>query len=140
VLAGIDGVAVAHLACHGHFRADSPLFSSLELADGHLHAHDLRNLRLAPELIILSACDLAVSRAFPGDELLGFAAALLDMGTRVVIASVTPVPDAQAKRLMLGLHRRLIAGMSAAAALADARTDMPEPVRGLDGFLCLGSA
>src|SRR5207249_5671123 len=57
-LAALDGAAIAHLACHGRFRADSPLFSSLELADGRLNVYELQRLRRAPELVVLSACDL----------------------------------------------------------------------------------
>jgi CHAT domain len=135
VLHALDGATVAHLACHGRFRSDSPLFSSLELADGPLSAYELQQLRRAPELIVLSACDLAVSDRHPGDELLGFGAALLDMGARTIIASVMPVRDALAKRLMLELHRRLIAGATPAAALAEAQAAVSpsEPA-----FVCLG--
>jgi hypothetical protein len=139
VLRALDGATVAHLACHGRFRCDSPLFSSLELADGPLNAYELQRLRRAPELIVLSACDLAVSDTHPGDELLGFAAALLEMGTRSIIASVVPVPDAPAKRLMLGLHRHLIAGASPAVALARAQAALPAGESALNGFVCLGT-
>jgi len=139
VLRALDGATVAHLACHGRFRSDSPLFSSLELADGPVNAYDLQRLRRAPELIVLAACDLAVSDAHPGDELLGFVAALLDMGTRSIIASVVPVPDAPAKRLMLGLHHQLIAGASPAAALAEALAALPASQSALKGFVCLGA-
>ena len=72
-LAALDGAAIAHVACHGHFRSDSPLFSSLELADGPLNVYELQRLRHAPEVLVLSACDLAISRLHPGDELLGVA-------------------------------------------------------------------
>ena len=47
VMRALDGATVAHLACHGHFRADSPLFSSLELADGPLNVYELQRLRRA---------------------------------------------------------------------------------------------
>src|SRR5262249_12197323 len=104
VMRSLDGATVAHLACHGHFRSDSPLFSALELADGPLNAYELQRLRRPPELIVLSACDLGSSDTRPGDELLGFAAALIGMGTRTIVASVLPVPDAGAKRLMITLH------------------------------------
>ncbi len=139
VLRNLDGAMVAHLACHGRFRADSPLFSSLELADGSLNAYTLQRLQRPPELIVLSACDLAVSDAGPGDELLGFAAALLDVGTRTVIASTVPVPDAPAKRLMVGLHRELVAGATPAAALARAHAALPRRDLALSGFVCLGT-
>ena len=133
-LAALDGAALAHIACHGHFRADSPLFSSLELADGLLNVYELQNLRHAPDVVVLSACDLATSDLHPGDELLGVAAALLAMGTRTIVASVVPVPDAAVKRLMLAFHRNLLAGHAPAAALARAQSRAS-----VAGFVCLGS-
>jgi hypothetical protein len=139
VMSALDGARVAHLACHGHFRADSPLFSALELADGPLNVYELQRLRRPPELVVLSACDLAVSAAAPGDELLGFAAALLGIGARTIVASVVPVADSAAKRLMLALHRELDGGATPAAALARAQAGLVgrDPV--LAGFQCLGA-
>jgi CHAT domain-containing protein len=133
-LAALDGAAIAHLACHGHFRADSPLFSSLELADGPLNVYELQRLRRAPEIVVLSACDLGLSQTHPGDELLGLAAALLGMGTRTVVASVVPVPDAAARRVMLAFHQHLLAGDAPAAALARAQARARTA-----GFACLGT-
>ncbi|HTU28745.1 MAG TPA: CHAT domain-containing protein [Solirubrobacteraceae bacterium] len=138
VLRALDGASVAHLVCHGRFRADSPLFSSLELADGPLNVYELQRLRRAPELIILSACDLALSDRRPGDELLGFAAALREMGTRAVIASVVAVPDAAVVRLMSRLHGLLADGRSAATALAIAQRELAPRTIELGGFVCLG--
>ncbi|HWH09642.1 MAG TPA: CHAT domain-containing protein [Solirubrobacteraceae bacterium] len=139
VMAALDGARIAHLACHGRLRADSPLFSSLELADGPLNAYELQRLRHAPELIVLSACDLAVSGAHPGDELLGFASALIGMGARTVLASVVAVPDAAAKRLMLAMHRHLVAGDGPALALARAQRALRPRESALAGFVCLGA-
>jgi CHAT domain len=138
-MAALDGATLAHLACHGHFRSDSPLFSSLELADGPLNAYQLQHLRRPPELIVLSACDLGTSDARPGDELLGIAAALIAMGTRTIIASVVPVPDAGAKRLMSTLHGHLAAGDAPAVALAKAQAGLRRGAHGQAGFVCLGT-
>ena len=132
-LAALDGAALAHLACHGHFRSDSPLFSSLQLADGPLNVYELQSLRRAPEIVVLSACDLAVSGVQAGNELLGLSAALLGMGTRTIIASVVPASDAATRRMMVDFHRRLGAGTSPAAALAGAQAKSKAA-----GFLCLG--
>jgi len=139
VMHALDGATVAHVACHGHFRSDSPLFSSLELADGPLNAYELQRLRHPPELIVLSACDLGTSDARPGDELLGFAAALIGMGTRTIIASVVPVPDAGAKRLMISLHSHLTAGDPPSVALATAQARLSPRGYGQTGFACLGT-
>jgi CHAT domain-containing protein len=132
-LAALEGAALAHVACHGRFRGDSPLFSSLELADGPLNVYELQGLRRAPELVVLSACDLALSDRHPGDELLGLASALLGMGARTIVASVAPVSDATAKRVMLAFHRNLAAGDGAAAALAKAQAGSATA-----SFVCLG--
>jgi CHAT domain-containing protein len=140
VMGALDGATVAHLACHGHFRSDSPLFSSLELADGPLNVYELQRLSRPPDLIVLSACDLAISDPRPGDELLGFAAALIGMGARTIIASVVPVPDAAARRLMIALHGDLTAGLSPAVALARAQQALRASESALAGFVCLGTA
>jgi hypothetical protein len=139
VLEALDGAKVAHLACHGRIRADSPLFSALELADGSLNAYELRELRLAPELVVLAACDLAVADARPGEELLGFAAALIEMGAGTILASVVPVPDAATRRLMTALHGRLAAGDSPAVALAKAQAALRPNEYPLAGFVCIGA-
>ena len=139
VMAALEGATIAHVACHGHFRSDSPLFSSLELADGPLNAYELQRLRRPPEMIVLSACDLGTSDTRPGDELLGFAAALIEMGTRTIIASVVPVPDSGAKRLMISLHGHLTAGDAPAIALAKAQTRLGAGRYGQAGFVCLGT-
>ena len=140
VMRALDGATIAHLACHGHFRADSPLFSSLELADGPLNAYELQGLSRPPDLIVLSSCDLAVSDTRPGDELLGFAAALIGMGARTIVASLVPVPDAGARRLMTALHRDLATGSSPAAALARAQGALRPADAALAGFVCLGAS
>jgi len=138
VLAALDGASLAHLACHGRFRADSPLFSSLELADGPLNALDLQGLRRAPDVLVLSACDVALSERHAGDELLGLSAALLAMGTRTIVASVVPVPDRAVRRLLLAFHSELAAGAAPATALAGAQAGLRGNSAALAGFVCLG--
>ncbi len=122
------GASLAHLACHGQFRADNPLFSSLELHDGALSVFELERLGRSPQQIILSACDAGLSAVHPGDELLGLAAALLRLGTTGIVASVLPVPDAATRRLMEALHAELAAGASLPAALSAARATL-DPTR-----------
>jgi transcription elongation GreA/GreB family factor len=143
VSSALDGASLAHVAAHGRFRSDNPLFSALDLADGPLTVYDLEGLRRPPHHVILSACDSGLSAVHPGDELLGLAGALLSMGSRSLIASVVPVPDAEARTLMVRLHRYLRAGMSPAAALTAARKHMdsadPHARAVATGFLCFGA-
>ncbi|MEU0253732.1 CHAT domain-containing protein, partial [Streptomyces sp. NPDC006184] len=125
VLAELDGAGLAHLAAHGTFRADSPLFSALRMADGPLIVHDFERLSRSPYRIILSSCDTARLASVGADELLGLVTALLPLGTAGVVASSAPVNDAAVVPLMLALHKGLGAGLSLAEALRDARTTLP---------------
>jgi tetratricopeptide (TPR) repeat protein len=125
VLDALDGAALAHIAAHGTFRADSPLFSSLRMADGPLIVHDFERLDRSPYRIILSSCDTGRLANVGADELLGLVTALLPLGTAGVVASSAPVNDAAVVPLMLALHKGLSVGLSLAEALRDARTSLP---------------
>jgi hypothetical protein len=124
VLDAIDGAWLAHIAAHGTFRAESPLFSALRLDDGPLTVYDLERLRRAPYRLVLSSCDSGRSAAAGADELLGLTSSLVPLGTVGIIASVLPVNDAAVVPLMLALHTRLRRGASLAESLRDARDDM----------------
>ncbi|WP_345594356.1 CHAT domain-containing protein [Streptomyces marokkonensis] len=126
VLRELDGAALAHIAAHGTFRADSPLFSSLRMADGPLIVHDFERLDRSPYRIILSCCDTARFASVGADELLGLVTALLPLGTAGVVACSAPVNDAAVVPLMLALHKGLDAGLSLAEALRDARAALPD--------------
>jgi tetratricopeptide (TPR) repeat protein len=132
-----DGARLAHLAAHGRFRRDNPLFSNLELADGPLTVYDLESLGRAPRVLILSACDAALSGIKPGDELMGVASALLTQGCKTIIASVAPVADEHTRTLMLDVHAALGRGLRPAQALADAQSAQAKA--GAPAFICLGA-
>ncbi|GAA2450248.1 hypothetical protein GCM10010421_48330 [Streptomyces glaucus] len=125
VLEELDGAPLAHIAAHGVFRADSPLFSSLRMADGPLIVHDFERLARSPYRIILSCCDTARFASVGADELLGLVTALLPLGTAGVVACSAPVNDAAVVPLMLALHKGIGAGLSLAEALRDARAALP---------------
>lgn len=144
VLAALDGAELAHIAAHGHFRGDNPLFSSLRLVDGPLTVYDIERLGQAPQNVVLSACDSGLPAVHPGDELVGLAAALLSLGTRSLIASVVPVPDAETRTLMVAIHRQLREGLSPSKALATAQQDVSRSGTPADritaaGFVCFGA-
>lgn len=120
-LAALDGASLAHVAAHGHFREDSPLFSSLTLADGPLLVHDLQRLRHPPHRVVLSACESGVMQPVGDQELLGLAAALLSMGTAGVVSSLAEVDDHATVEVMVALHRSLREGGGLGDALLAAR-------------------
>ena len=133
-LGRLDGSPLAHLAAHGHDERENFLFSRLDLADGPLMAYDIQQLTAPPGQVILSACDVGRSVVRPGEELLGFTAALLYIGTATVISSVARVADEAAVGVMTTYHQRLLAGARPAAALAAAAAGEP-----FSPFVCFGS-
>ncbi len=133
-LAAIDGADLVHIAAHGRFREDQPLFSCVELADGPLFGYDVQRLARPPRQVVLSACDAGRAAVWPGGAAIGMATALLRCGTATVVASVLPVPDHQTVGLVTDLHAGLAAGQAPAAALAAAQAK-----HGHLGFVCLGA-
>ncbi len=97
-------------------------------------AYDIQQLAATPRQVILSACDVGRTVVRPGEQILGFTAALLYMGTATVISSVARLDDNAAVGVMIGYHRALAAGTRPARALAEAV--LAEP---LSPFVCFGS-
>jgi tetratricopeptide (TPR) repeat protein len=121
-LAALDGAWLAHIAAHGTFRADNPLFSSLRLDDGPLIVHDFERLRRAPYRLVLSSCDSGVAAPVGADELLGLVSSLIPLGAAGILASVVPVNDRAAVPLMVALHDALRSGAALPEALFEARS------------------
>ncbi len=134
-LAAIDGARLMHVAAHGRHERESPLFSSIRLIDGPVVGYDLDRLTTPPRQAVLSACDLGLGTARPGDESLGLTRALLHSGTATVISGVAKVSDRGAADLMVDYHRRLAGGADPAYALADALAATDDVIP----FACFGA-
>jgi tetratricopeptide (TPR) repeat protein len=142
VLGSLDGTALAHIAAHGTFRADNPLFSSIQLDDGPLTVYDFERLVRAPHRIVLPVCSSGWLLPVGADELLGLTIALLPLGTAGIVASLIPINDAATVPLMVDLHSALRAGASCAQALHEARrATKDEPVHRATAlsFVALGA-
>jgi CHAT domain-containing protein len=106
--------------------------------------YDVEQLRRPPEVVVLAACDVGRSAAHAGGELMSLSAAFLALGTRQVIASVVPVPDAETVPLMVAFHRRLAAGIPTVPALAAAQSELgrgdPAAMAAAARFISIGTA
>ena len=124
LLAQAPTADLLHLACHGRFRADNPLFSALQLSDGWFTVHDAAQLKLRCNLVTLSACETGVNTSAPGDELLGLVRGFLLAGAPTLLVSLWTVDDAATAEMMTLFYTRLLAGDSAAAALRYAQRQL----------------
>jgi tetratricopeptide (TPR) repeat protein len=117
------GCRLLHLASHGVFRSDNPLFSSIKLADEPLNVIDFYHLRLSASLVTLSACETGLSQ-LKGGDLFGLARGCLYAGAPALVASLWQVDDASTALLMGEFYRRLEAGERVASALRAAQRQL----------------
>jgi hypothetical protein len=114
---------LVHLACHGQFRPDNPMFSSLHLADGWVTVQDVCSQRLKAGLVTLSACETGLNKIFAGDEILGLARGFLSAGAASLVVSLWTVNDAAASSLVKSFYTHLQRGSSVAASLRHAQLE-----------------
>lgn len=112
---------IIHLACHGKFRPDNPLFSALELYGENLTVGDVRKLKLGNKLVVLSACETGLNRVESGEELFGLTRGFLAAGAVSLVMSLWTVDDASTLVLMSEFYRHLRDGENPAAALRRAQ-------------------
>ncbi len=117
---------VLHLATHGLFRSDNPMFSALRLGDGRLSLFDLYELRLDVELAVLSGCGTGVSAILGADELVGLTRGLFQAGARSLVASLWDVNDESTTRLMRTFYRGLLTSPRPARQLRRAQQELRE--------------
>jgi tetratricopeptide (TPR) repeat protein len=117
----VPGCGLLHLACHGMFRVDNPMFSSLKVGDGWLAASDVIRLDLAGALVTLSACESGRNEVFAGDELIGLTRAFLGAGATTLVASLWLVQDETTAELMENWYKHLSDGVGRATALRNAQ-------------------
>lgn len=127
VRAALATADVVHVAGHGTHQQESPLFSSLRLADGPLFAYELDAEGGSAPCVVLSACETGLATVRPGDEGLGLTSVLLHLGSRSVLAGVARVRDDVAARVMRRVHTAMSGGTDSAGALAAALADEEEP-------------
>jgi CHAT domain-containing protein len=108
------------------------------MTDGPVFAHELDQRGHAPQHVVLSACEVGLATIRPGDEALGLASVLLNLGTHSVIAGVARVGDVVAEQTMATYHAKLAAGADSATALADALTGVDSDV--VPPFVNFGAA
>jgi CHAT domain-containing protein len=122
---------IVHIAAHGFFRPDSPMFSSIRLADGYLTVHELSNLDLPADLVTLSGCGTGATTAAAGDERLGISRGLFLAGARRLLLSLWDVADGSAVTFMTNVYASMQRGTPVVHAVSEAmqelRRDHPHP-------------
>lgn len=117
---------IIHIATHGYFRQDSPLFSSIRLGNSFLSLYDLYQLRLPAELVTLSGCATGMNVVAAGDELIGLARGLFQAGAQSLLLTLWDAHDDSTAEFMQGFYVRLRQGLTKAAALKETMVELRE--------------
>ncbi len=129
--ADVANARIVHFASHGLLNTRHPDLSGIVLSlvdengrpeDGFLQTRDIYKLRLAADLVVLSACQTALGKDVRGEGLLGLSRGFMYAGAPRVLASLWQVPDRATAELMKRFYRGILAeGLRPAAALRAAQ-------------------
>ncbi len=125
---------IIHFATHGLLDSQRPALSGVALSqfdaqgnsqDGFLRLHDIYNLKLPAELVVLSACDTALGKDIKGEGLVALTRGFMYAGAPRVLASLWKVDDEATSELMKDFYQRLLHDrLAPAAALRAAQLTM----------------
>lgn len=110
---------IVHFATHGILNDKHPELSGVVLSlvdergrpeDGFLRLHDIYDLNLPADLVVLSACRTGVGRQIKGEGLMGLTRGFIYAGARRVVASLWKVDDEATAELMKRFYRHMIEG------------------------------
>jgi CHAT domain-containing protein len=135
---------IIHFATHGVIDAERPTLSGLALSmvdsggrpqEGFLHLHDIYNLRLNADLVVLSGCRTALGKEVRGEGLIGLTRGFQYAGASRVVASLWRVEDLATASLMVRFYRGLwIEKLPPAAALRAAQLWVSQQRRWRDPY------
>jgi CHAT domain-containing protein len=126
--------SIVHFATHTLIDTERPELSAIVLSlvteagdprPGLLRLHDIYNLRLPVDLVVLSACQTALGRAVRGEGLLGLSRGFMYAGAPRVVVSLWKVDDQATSVLMHHFYEAMLrGGLAPAAALRAAQRRM----------------
>jgi CHAT domain-containing protein len=123
-----------HFATHGLLDSKHPELTSIVLSlvdqngnpqDGFLRAHDVYNLNLPADLVVLSACETGLGKEVRGEGLIGLTRGFMYAGAQRVMVSLWSLKDESTSQLMSSFYRGMLKeGKRAPEALRAAQLEM----------------
>jgi CHAT domain-containing protein len=118
---------IIHFATHSFLNSTHPELSGIALSmldrqgrpqQGFLRSHEVFNLRLGAELVVLSGCRTGLGKEVKGEGLYGMTRGFMYAGSKRVIVSLWDVQDLATARLMSDFYRGLLGPKRPHAAAA----------------------
>lgn len=123
-----------HFATHGFLNSLHPELSGIVLSmfdekgnpqDGFLRAHEIFNLKLPAELVVLSACQTGLGKEVKGEGLVSLTRGFMYAGAPRVVVSLWSVSDQATAELMARFYRGMLKdNLRPAAALRAAQVSL----------------
>jgi len=139
---------ILHFATHGLLNSERPELSGLVFSlidqegksqDGFLRLHEIYNLQLNADLIVLSACETGLGKEIKGEGLIGLTRGFMYSGAPRVVASLWSVDDLATAELMKLFYQRMLKdGMPAGAALRAAQLELSRQKRWASPYFWAG--
>lgn len=139
---------IVHFATHALLDNEHPELSGIVLSlvdekgqqqDGFLRLHDIYNLRLPVDLVVLSACQTGLGKDVKGEGLIGLTRGFMYAGASGVVASLWKVDDEATAELMKLFYQGLFdKGLSPAAALREAQLALRKQKRWQEPYYWAG--
>lgn len=126
---------IIHFATHGLLDKEHPELSGILLSllderrrprEGFLQMHEIYNLRLPADMVVLSACETGIGKMIKGEGLTALSRGFIYAGAKRVVASLWEVNDYSTAELMKSFYRNLLmgSGQRPAAALRAAQLEL----------------
>lgn len=128
-----------HFSTHGLVNSIHPELSGLlfslvnergESQDGFLRAHEIYNLKLPAEVVVLSACQTGIGKNIRGEGLVSLTRAFMYAGAPRLVVSLWDVSDQGTSELMVRFYRGMLQEhLRPAAALRAAQLSLMKEKR-----------
>ncbi len=125
---------IIHFATHGILNSRNPELSGIVLSlvdvqgrpqNGFLRLHEIYNLRLSADMVVLSACQTGLGKEIRGEGLIGLTRGFMYAGAPRLVTSLWQVDDKATSELMMRFYRGMLdRKLTAAAALRAAQIEM----------------
>ena len=132
--------SIIHLAMHGLLNTQYPILSSLAFTEdgdssenNFLQAHEIAQLKLNADLVVLSACETGYGKFQQGEGVMSLARSFMYAGVPSLVVSMWQVNDASTSLIMQGFYQNLAKGMDKAEALRQAKLEYIKMTGGGDG-------
>jgi CHAT domain-containing protein len=137
-----------HFATHGLLNSAHPELSGVLLSmvdadgaeqNGFLTTHDVFDLKLPAEMVVLSACRTGLGKDVQGEGLIGLTRGFMYAGAARVMVSLWDVSDEATSELMARVYEGMLKRhLTPAAALREAQLSMSRDTRWKEPFFWAG--